>query len=89
MRVKLILIMTAAGQHRVIALTNNYSATQDVEPAELEYLGWKEGATPPALRALFDDFCDSSTLGMRYYPSRPPCYAIETSTASLNPSSIC
>lgn len=33
---------------------------------ELEFLGWTEGATPPKMRALFDDFCDSSSLGMRY-----------------------
>ncbi|KAM5538996.1 hypothetical protein V8D89_007219 [Ganoderma adspersum] len=34
--------------------------------AEREHLGWHHGgATPPRLRALFDDFCDSSTLGMR------------------------
>ncbi|EIW60498.1 HAD-like protein [Trametes versicolor FP-101664 SS1] len=33
--------------------------------AELAFLGWQDGATPPRLRALFDDFCDSSTLGMR------------------------
>ena len=32
---------------------------------ERAFLGWTEGATPPAMRALFDDFCDSSTLGMR------------------------
>ncbi|PAV23609.1 HAD [Pyrrhoderma noxium] len=32
---------------------------------ELAFLGWSEGATPPKLRALFDDFCDSSELGMR------------------------
>ena len=32
---------------------------------ELEFLGWKDGVTPPELRALFDDFCDSSTTGMR------------------------
>ena len=32
---------------------------------ELDFLGWKNGVTPPGLRALFDDFCDSSTMGMR------------------------
>ncbi|KAJ8487143.1 hypothetical protein ONZ51_g4370 [Trametes cubensis] len=71
----------AAGKWRVIALTNNFSKSEsdiigDSPPSperypnftvqsELEFLGWKEGATPPRLRALFDDFCDSSTLGMR------------------------
>lgn len=33
--------------------------------SELAFLGWGEGIIPPSLRALFDDFCDSSTLGMR------------------------
>jgi hypothetical protein len=56
---------SAAGRHQIIALTNNYAAVDGVEPSELEFLGWTEGATPPALRALFDDYCDSSTLGMR------------------------
>ncbi|TDL27287.1 HAD-like protein [Rickenella mellea] len=71
----------ATGKWRVIALTNNYSKseqsilgdeppTQDRYPnfsvqSELEFLGWKDGATPPAMLALFDDFCDSSSLGMR------------------------
>jgi hypothetical protein len=54
------------GRYRVIALTNNYTASeQDLDPEELAFLGWTEGATPPALRALFDDFVDSSTTGMR------------------------
>ena len=71
----------AAGKWRVIALTNNFSKSDadiigDAPPpkeqfphftvqAELAFLGWHDGATPPRLRALFDDFCDSSTLGMR------------------------
>lgn len=76
----------AAGRWRVIALTNNFSKSDadiigDAPPpkeqfpnlsvqAELEFLGWQDGATPPRLRALFDDFCDSSTLGMRYVCGR-------------------
>ncbi|KII88688.1 hypothetical protein PLICRDRAFT_633875 [Plicaturopsis crispa FD-325 SS-3] len=59
----------AAGNHKIIALTNNFSKTDTAAPipaSELEFLGWQEGgATPPRLRALFDDFCDSSALGMR------------------------
>ncbi|KAH9946223.1 HAD-like protein [Epithele typhae] len=38
-----------------------FTSTED----ELKFLGWQDGATPPRLRALFDDFCDSSALGMR------------------------
>ncbi|EPT05968.1 hypothetical protein FOMPIDRAFT_1110150 [Fomitopsis schrenkii] len=69
------------GRWRVIALTNNFSKTNadsigEAPPSaedyrdltvqsELAFLGWEDGPTPPRLRALFDDFCDSSTLGMR------------------------
>jgi len=41
------------------------SSPEAIVAAELEYLGWQGGATPAHLRALFDDFCDSSALGMR------------------------
>ena len=54
----------ATGKHRVIALTNNF-AKIDIPTAELEFLGWGEGVIPDHLRDLFDDFCDSSALGMR------------------------
>lgn len=33
---------------------------------EIVFLGWQDGAVPAHLRAMFDDFCDSSELGMRY-----------------------
>jgi FMN phosphatase YigB (HAD superfamily) len=46
-------------------LTNNFSKV-DIPPKELEFLGWGDGATPNHLRELFDDFCDSSDLGMRF-----------------------
>ncbi|KIJ24217.1 hypothetical protein M422DRAFT_237457 [Sphaerobolus stellatus SS14] len=65
----------ATGKYRVIALTNNFARSEDSILAdappgtsvkkELEFLGWKQGATPPKMKALFDDFCDSSTLGLR------------------------
>jgi len=32
----------------------------------MKFLGWEKGVAPPSLRNLFDDFCDSSVLGMRY-----------------------
>lgn len=54
-----------AGKHRVIALTNNF-AVINAPPSELAFLGWGAGgAVPQHLKELFDDFCDSSTLGMR------------------------
>ena len=33
--------------------------------SERTFLGGEEGPTPPTMKALFDDFCDSSTIGMR------------------------
>ncbi|KAL1746068.1 HAD-like domain-containing protein [Schizophyllum fasciatum] len=57
----------ATGRYKVIALTNNYasSVTRDVPAAELAFLGWQNGPVSHKLVAMFDDFCDSSTLGMR------------------------
>jgi epoxide hydrolase-like predicted phosphatase len=70
----------ASGRWLIIALTNNYSkhitdsssvtplATKQppmgVPDSELRFLGWDDRAKFH-LRALFDDFCDSSELGMR------------------------
>ncbi|TFK29786.1 HAD-like protein, partial [Coprinopsis marcescibilis] len=59
-----ILRIRAEGKHKVIALTNNF-ARVDIPETERDFLGWKEGPTPKHLLDLFDDFCDSSTLGMR------------------------
>jgi hypothetical protein len=69
---------------RIIALTNNYSKVtttlNDFDSplatkypgltfeAEVKFLGWDQGAVPSTLRALFDDFVDSSEAGMRYAP---------------------
>ena len=66
----------------MFALTNNYSkapsALNDFDSelakrypgitmdSELRFLGWDEGAVPAKLRAMFDDFVDSSEVGMRY-----------------------
>lgn len=56
----------ASGRYKLIALTNNFS-TVDVPPEERRFLGWDDnGVTPTHLRELFDDFCDSSSLGMRF-----------------------
>ena len=62
---------TETGRYKVIALTNNYASTvtQDVPAAELAYLGWQNGAISQELVDLFDDFCDSSKLGMRFVAS--------------------
>jgi hypothetical protein len=73
--------LAALGRYRIIALTNNFGgvcssdATKKVVPLsrppgfsleeEMRFLGWEQGVAPPSLRNLFDDFCDSSVLGMR------------------------
>lgn len=70
----------ASGRWLIIALTNNYSKhitgsststpltagqpPMQVPDSELRFLGW-EDTEKFHLRALFDDFCDSSELGMR------------------------
>lgn len=69
----------ASGRWLIIALTNNYSKhitdsssspltagqpPMGVPDSELQFLGWDDKAKFH-LRALFDDFCDSSELGMR------------------------
>ncbi|KAI9064322.1 HAD-like protein [Trametes sanguinea] len=90
----------AAGRWRVIALTNNFSKSEadiigDSPPppekyphftvqSELEFLGWTEGPVPARLRALFDDFCDSSTLGMRRKPE-PGIYLLACARNGIQP----
>jgi len=62
----------ATKRWRVIALTNNFSKNiiGDVPPgfdiqSELRFLGWSSGSVPAHTRNLFDDFVDSSEVGMR------------------------
>ena len=69
--------LQASGRYLIIALTNNFiapynsilatppNATFGTPEAELEFLGWTEGAVPQTLKDLFDDFIDSSQVGMR------------------------
>jgi len=86
----------AAGKWRVIALTNNFSKTDasiigDSLPPyasfnvqeELKFLGWEEGATPPRLRAMFDDFIDSSAFGMR--KPEPKFYLLACKRNGISP----
>lgn len=56
---------SATARWKVIALTNNFQKAE-VPQSEREFLGWTEGAIPTHLLTLFDDFCDSSRLGMRW-----------------------
>ena len=75
-------VFLAANRWRVIALTNNYSKidatvlgleTRHLErypgvtlQSELGFLGWESGVVPSHIRELFDDFVDSSEVGMRW-----------------------
>ncbi|ESK92888.1 epoxide [Moniliophthora roreri MCA 2997] len=72
----------AAGKHKIIALTNNYSHSS-VPPSERTFLGWEEGATTEDLRSLFDDFCDSSALGTR--KPEPKFYLIACERNGIQP----
>ncbi|KAG2360861.1 HAD-like protein [Suillus spraguei] len=69
----------ASGRWLIIALTNNFSKhitdsslrpltagqpPMQIPDSELRFLGWEDGEMIH-LRTLFDDFCDSSELGMR------------------------
>lgn len=68
---------TAIGKYKLIALTNNFarqsSAEYPIPEAELRFLGWDKGVIPSHLVELFDDFCDSSVLGMRWAAARRTC----------------
>jgi hypothetical protein len=75
------LLSLAAERWRVIALTNNYSKIDasflglDIRhskrypgvtlDSELRFLGWERSPVPQHIRNLFDDFLDSSEVGMR------------------------
>ncbi|KAF8630354.1 hypothetical protein AX15_002921 [Amanita polypyramis BW_CC] len=72
-----------AGKHKLIALTNNY-ASIEAPLSEFAFLGWDaSGAVPQHLRDLFDDFCDSSALGMR--KPEPRFYLLACSRNGIKP----
>ncbi|KAF8654144.1 hypothetical protein AX16_003674 [Volvariella volvacea WC 439] len=75
----------AAGKHKIIALTNNFSRV-DVPPSELTFLGWDNGAAPAHLRELFDDFCDSSEVGLR--KPDPAFYLLACSRNNVEPQEV-
>ncbi|KAI0035735.1 HAD-like protein [Vararia minispora EC-137] len=91
--------LRAAGRWRVIALTNNYSkigkALDDFNSplaakypglnfqSEMMFLGWDKGAVPSSLRTLFDDFLDSSEVGMR--KPEPEFYLLACKRNNIHP----
>jgi hypothetical protein len=90
-----ILRWSASQKYITIALTNNYAKSEDnilgdaprhpdfSLQKELEFLGWQDGATPLKMRELFDDFCDSSTLGLR--KPDPAFYLLACKRNSIRP----
>ncbi|KAH7909715.1 HAD-like domain-containing protein [Hygrophoropsis aurantiaca] len=75
----------AARKWLIIALTNNFAkhSQSEIPESELRFLGWQDGPTPPHLRALFDDFCDSSQLGMR--KPEPEIYLLACERNNIRP----
>ncbi|EKM55529.1 uncharacterized protein PHACADRAFT_256222 [Phanerochaete carnosa HHB-10118-sp] len=89
----------AAGRWRVIALTNNWARSNPASlgegqpvPAtyahlnlrdEIAFLGWQDGAVPARVRNMFDDFCDSSELGMR--KPEPEFYVLACKRSGIHP----
>ncbi|KAI0313079.1 HAD-like protein [Amylostereum chailletii] len=53
----------AVGRRIPSALADKYPGP--TLESELQFLGWDDGAVMPSLKALFDDFVDSSEVGMR------------------------
>jgi len=86
--------LRATGKYRIIALTNNFSKSEETIAVgappghdirkELEFLGWQEGAVTSELRELFDDFCDSSTYGLR--KPDPAFYLLACKRNNIEPS---
>ncbi|KAF9517905.1 hypothetical protein BS47DRAFT_1338754 [Hydnum rufescens UP504] len=84
----------ASKKYLVIALTNNFFApyenilatppSGDFNPeSELAFLGWADSPLPQATRDLFDDFVDSSRVGMR--KPEPGIYLLACQRNGLRP----
>ena len=66
--VEAIHLIRATNRYRIISVTNNFShSIAGISQSELDFLGWStgDGSTSPALRGLFDDYIDSSEVGLR------------------------
>lgn len=61
-------IFAAQKRYRLISVTNNFGQPMDGIPeSESAFLGWNsnEGLTSSVIRTLFDDYIDSSEVGLR------------------------
>jgi hypothetical protein len=69
--VQAIHIIRKTHRYRIISVTNNFGhSILGISKSELDFLGWStgDGPTSPALRRLFDDYIDSSEVGLRLVP---------------------
>lgn len=48
-------------------MTNNFARSNvGIPQSELDFLGWSNGSTVKEVKELFDDYVDSSVVGLRY-----------------------
>lgn len=76
-------------RYRVISVTNNFGQTKDGIPeSELRFLGWDSGrgANSSALRILFDDYIDSSEVGLR--KPDPAIYSLACQRNGVKPEEV-
>ena len=61
------LASSASGRFKIVAVTNNFARSHEGIPqSELDFLGWSDVTTAKELKELFDDYIDSSVVGLRY-----------------------
>jgi hypothetical protein len=73
--VQAIHLIRATNQFRIISVTNNFGhSIAGISQSELDFLGWStgDGSASPELRGLFDDYIDSSEVGLRLVQPRSP-----------------
>jgi len=79
----------ATNRFRIISVTNNFGqSTAGIEDSELKFLGWEGGAasTSPQLVQLFDDYIDSSVVGLR--KPDPAIYRLACARNDLKPEEV-
>jgi len=75
----------ATNRYRIVAVTNNFGhSVAGIPQGELEFLGWDkgEGSSSPALRGLFDDYIDSSEVGLRSVRSKRISHQLSDNTSN-------
>jgi hypothetical protein len=66
--VQAIHLIRATNRYRIISVTNNFGhSIAGISQSEFDFLGWStgDGSASPAVRGLFDDYIDSSEVGLR------------------------